>query len=152
MHGQISVESEPGRGSTFSLTMTFRRAEAAPELEARQQVILVDSNPLSRHITSRLITKLGYSVEAFTCIEDAVGAAAKEQSAVCLLERESQVARLRAALPTSNVVPKIILMQATSSGNSEADGTLASPIQPEQLKSLLAAIAPLNTLERDPVR
>ena len=64
MGGRISVESEPGRGSTFSFTAAFgltdRTATAIPRvlhLEAKDlPVLVVDDNATNRRVLERILT------------------------------------------------------------------------------------------------
>jgi signal transduction histidine kinase/DNA-binding response OmpR family regulator len=82
--GRIAVESEPGRGSIFTITLPTRaapKALAAPELVAamppatagdhRALVMVVDDDPPSRELLTAIVRREGYRV-----IEAADGEAA----------------------------------------------------------------------------
>jgi signal transduction histidine kinase/CheY-like chemotaxis protein len=68
--GAVSCDSEPGRGTTFSVLLPLS-AEAAPApvprpptdpLRARGTVLVVDDEPLVRLSTSRMLERMGLSV------------------------------------------------------------------------------------------
>ena len=66
MGGQINVESEVGRGSTFTFSATFapqpeRPSAAVPHLEGLR-VLAVDDNATNRHILRELFTSWGMEV------------------------------------------------------------------------------------------
>ena len=64
MQGVISVRSEPGRGSTFSFSITVRRA-GAPDLPATDtgtSVLLIDDAGIRRDATAARLGALGFSV------------------------------------------------------------------------------------------
>ena len=69
MGGEIQVESEPGKGSTFSFTAEFgiggeaaaRRHEAPPDLKGLR-VLVVDDNPTSREILQEMLESFTFTV------------------------------------------------------------------------------------------
>ncbi len=79
MHGEISVESQPGQGSTFSFTATFGRGAAAEtplphpleSLEGRK-VLIVDDNSTNRIILQHQIA--GWNMHAAGSATDATEA------------------------------------------------------------------------------
>src|SRR5690349_1900104 len=66
MGGQIWVESEPGKGSTFHVTAQFGPAAAktspkpAAEPGVSLRVLLVEGNPMSRKLTAHLLERYGH--------------------------------------------------------------------------------------------
>lgn len=75
MGGKIELESEPGKGTTFAVTIPFeageaekdsRSAEAEPKL-AQQKVLVVDDSEINRNLLLHLLPQWGMKV---TCAQN----------------------------------------------------------------------------------
>jgi len=84
MSGRLSVQSEPGRGSTFAFSLVLQPDPAAPPASAarvpggaqRLRVLLIDPTDSSRRALVHLLEHWGAQVEACALIEQASAVAA----------------------------------------------------------------------------
>lgn len=72
MNGHIAAESEPGQGSTFTVTLRFRIQEhtscllsggAPGSLTAALRLLLVEDNEINREIETELLEEMGFQVD-----------------------------------------------------------------------------------------
>ena len=79
--GTLELETEEGRGSTFIVTLPFRRVEAEPDLPTypveaaaenkRSRVLIVEDNRVSQRVVSHMLEKNGFETE---CAESGMAA------------------------------------------------------------------------------
>jgi len=80
-HGYINVQSEEGKGTTFTLYFPVAREELSPEEVAvsaseymgnGQSILVVDDVKEQRELASMMLKKLNYTVESVSSGEEAV--------------------------------------------------------------------------------
>ena len=96
MGGRIDVDSTPGQGSTFRFDIHLRRVPAEQMVERtepaaakpvrRLKVLLAEDNPTNRHVATRMLTRLGHSVDAVDDGAQAVKATAAGDYDVILMD------------------------------------------------------------------
>ena len=106
MGGDISVESEPGRGSVFrfSIVLSARRASdrqpmptevpgALPSVEAERpalppklSILIADDNPTNRLVTCRMLERYGHTVQAVEDGHEALAVLRQKQFDVVLMD------------------------------------------------------------------
>ncbi len=173
MHGDLKVESTPGRGSTFSLSVIVDRA--APDDSAKQelgtgisravvaiQVLCVEDNPFGRVVMNAILGELGHRVDFAGSGESAVEAVAHGAYDAVLMDITlagidgfEATRRIRALPGLAAQVPVI----GTSGRSEPADiaaarvagmqAYLTKPLSPRVLAETLAKVRKGSAGERD---
>jgi signal transduction histidine kinase/DNA-binding response OmpR family regulator len=166
MGGRIEVQSEPGKGSRFTLQLTFGLAdgpaERAPASElSGLRVAVLDDNATNRKILARQLRSWGSEVQVFETPDEALRALADARGpavpglilldyqmagmnglAVCrVLRRESHLAK----------VPILLLTSVSFHGRKDelrsagATGQLTKPIKQSQLEHQILTVLGLQS-------
>jgi two-component system, sensor histidine kinase and response regulator len=169
MGGEVGVESEPGRGSTFHFTARLGRGDAThrsfvPELDLRhRRLLVVDDNPLAAQTLAEILRNMTFRVdeaasggEALAAIERADRS--RDPFALVFLDWRmpgldgAETARRIAAMPLKAPPRRVmvtaygredVLREAESVG---FDGILLKPVSPSL--AFDAAIRALGGAER----
>ena len=131
MGGEIRVESESGRGTTFIFTATLGVAEAAQDRKFRltrdlqgRRVLVVDDNRTSRKILVRYLESFNFDVTSVTSGEDAVVAVRDADEPFLLVVMDWRMPGLSGLEAAERITkdtrlvepPKIILVSALGWG------------------------------------
>ncbi|WP_433306123.1 ATP-binding protein [Actinoplanes sp. CA-030573] len=162
MHGGIAVDSMPGQGSTFTVTVRLRTAPArtAPETAAPPgtaaagrslRVLVAEDNPVNQRVAQLLLERRGHRVELAADGTEAVAAVRRTPFDLVLMDVQMPVLdglaateRIRAD-PPPHGRPRIVALTAnamvddrTASRRAGMDGFLAKPIREAELDAVLA--------------
>jgi PAS domain S-box-containing protein len=169
MGGQLAVESEYGRGSTFCFTVTLRRQSAenkpwllVPENLQRLKVLIVDANAAARTVQLATVQSLGWEALAVDNLAAAenhlnhgpfdlvlLGSGRDEAESLHWAERLEKK-------PPSASKPKIVLLARPADnlpehavGKNSIIGILAKPFTPSKLFN---TITPFFIVGQQPLR
>ncbi|MBL8766605.1 MAG: response regulator [Planctomycetes bacterium] len=169
MGGALTCSSEPGRGSTFRVDLTFDVATAiapAPASAERPaddpaqersplhlRVLLAEDNPVNQQVARRMLERLGCEVQVAANGQVAVEAFERGDFDVVLMDWHMPVMdgieatrRIR-ALPRTRRVPVVALTANAMTGDVETcraagmDEFIAKPVTMVRLHEVLAAYA-----------
>ncbi len=166
MGGDVEVESEPGKGSVFKLTMLVEPARTAPAAELQDQlcaprrvarrgrrILLVDDHPLNRRVARLFLEPEGYVVTEAEDGQQALERLREQQFDLVLLDAHMPVLdgietlkRIRASGESWKDMPVVALTADAMSGDRERylsegmDGYLAKPIEQRDLLTEVARL------------
>jgi signal transduction histidine kinase/CheY-like chemotaxis protein/HPt (histidine-containing phosphotransfer) domain-containing protein len=160
--GEIGVESEPGRGSTFFVELRFAVPDAAaaprpappaaPAVRAFPglPVLVVEDNALNREVLSEMLAALGHASRAVAGGADAVRSVARERYGMILMDAEmpemdgyETIGAIRRGEAAGARVPIVVVSAHAMAGEQEralaagADGYLPKPVTLAALAQLL---------------
>ena len=149
--GEVAVESAPGQGSVFSVTLprVFRTARELPAAEpdwtldpARVPVLVVDDDPADAFAMQRLLANTGYQPIMAPTVAAAKHALARVTPAAILLDvvlSGDESWRMILGLRQGEATGDIPIVVTSSTGEDRkalhlgADAYLAKPLDPELL-------------------
>lgn len=169
MGGEISVESVPGAGTTFSIDLDLAAADC-PGSEPQEicsggastidvpsfdlSVLVVDDDALHREVTSELLRRMGCRVEVAVDGRDALSALGRQTFDIVLLDQQMpglsgvETARLIRASTASITRPRLVACTANVFGvpdhESSFDECLIKPVTQRSLSPVLRRAAPVD--------
>ncbi len=167
MGGEIRVESVPGAGSSFHVTIPFSlepgRTAAPPEAEAAKalpasrplSILVAEDNEINREIVSTILVKLGHSP---VCAENGLEAVHAWRTGrfdcilmdirMPLMDGEEAASTIRREEPDGARIPIVALTAHSLKGDRERllagdfDGYLPKPLVVDELTDCLADLCP----------
>ena len=170
LNGQIWVDSEPGRGSTFSFTAWFgtpaaagRQQRVIPARLGGMKVLVVDDNETARDVARQLLGSLRFRVQAVGSGEEALERVRQADSSdpfglVLMdwgmpgMDGIQTTRRIQSGGSLRNV-PRVLLMSAAPGAEdvraraeeAGAVGVVAKPITPSSLfDAIITAFVPVG--------
>ncbi|WP_163886840.1 ATP-binding protein [Aliiruegeria sabulilitoris] len=155
--GGLSVESEPGIGSRFSLTVELPEGDIAQVETIREEavndalgkhVLLVEDNKVNRMVAQGYLDRLGCTVECAETGQEALDAGTSETFDLVLLDLDlpdmsgaDVAARLRDMLADAPLLVALTAHRLSGSAEELADlgvdAALEKPVSPRQLAAVL---------------
>ena len=161
MGGSISVESVPGEGSTFQITIPTRVTETGGTEELKpldregpiadkSLILLVEDHPVNQKLAKTMLTKIGYKFKLATNGAEAMRILKQETFSLVLMDIQMPVMdgieatkMIRKSMPTDQQ-PVIIAMTANTTDKDREhcldagmNDFLAKPVKKMQLEAML---------------
>lgn len=164
MGGTLAVESAPGRGSTFILSVTLTRASpdvgasaaadaARPHPAAGLRILCVEDNPYGRVIMNTMLAELGHRADFVGSGEAAVEAVRNAAYGLVLMDvalpdmsgleatrRIRALSRARARVPVIGISGRTAPEDEAAAKQAGMNAYLAKPVSPSALASALASV------------
>lgn len=165
MGGELTVESEPGRGSCFSFSIEVRTIAGAPaqaeaatrgkvlaKAVAQHRILVADDVDMARKLLTNLLEPLGFQILEAANGNEACAAVRDSQPDVVLMDwRMPEMDGLEATRVIRNMAgirqPRIVMLTAhafeenrVEALNAGADDFMRKPVEAEALYNLLEGL------------
>ncbi len=167
MGGDIGLQSEPGKGSTFYFTAWFglskQLKEQEPKGEAQSQdvvvhehenihVLVAEDNAVNQKLVKRILEKVGYEVTLAENGKEAVDIFSKNSFDIILMDMQmplmsgEEATQCIREMENGDKVPIVALTAHAMSGDREKylaaglDGYVSKPINKKELFSLISSL------------
>jgi PAS domain S-box-containing protein len=166
MQGEIGVESEPGKGSTFWFTARFGKhavGKAAPTKQKplpAKRVLLADNNAADRQIVRAQLTALGMRCTSVASGDEALqflceAIADDDPYALAIIDMEMpgmngmELARaIKSDLIAKDIRVVMLCSDVKARKNSDIDALLVKPVKQPQLHQCLVSVLGAAPLKR----
>lgn len=174
MNGQVSVESTPGKGATFSLRLLLSRADAGwmgsdatgdeeRDGDGKPRVLVVDDEPYNRTVLEGLALELGYLPDLTANAMEALVRLQTNRYRVVFLDWElpglkgGEIARQIRAMPHGD---RPIILATTAHDSDEMqqrcrqagmDGFLLKPFNAPRVRQAIDAVRTWRATQQNPV-
>ncbi|MCX6226533.1 MAG: response regulator [Bacteroidia bacterium] len=164
MHGEIGVDSEEGKGSTFWFTAEFGRSECMPDISEpvmlepatefrKLYILLAEDNPVNQRVATYNLTRLGHKVDIAENGQEAIALGVANQYDILLMDIQMPVMdgieatyairQWEKSSRQSGYLPIIAMTADAVKGNMEnflaegMNGFISKPFKIEDLKTIL---------------
>ena len=164
MNGEIGVESEEGKGSTFWFTAEFERSASLPETldelendekkdSRKLNILLAEDNPVNQRVALYYLTKMGHKVDIAENGREAADMAMTNRYNILLMDIQMPIMsgidathairKWENSAEQSNPIPIIAMTADAMKGNKESfmvegmNGYISKPFKMNDLESIL---------------